>query len=89
MFCGGIFPIAQHAIRPFLHSTNPQHGCCMCQGEVDERIDLWVDDVRAFLHRGCLPEFLATTEGRAILDSGHTVLVPAVGREAQRETRHL
>lgn len=85
MPCGGIYPIAYHFSLTFYDPGNPNHRCCVCHGQVDATVDLFVDNsVEGYLHRACLGQFLCSPEGECVIEQGHAVLVFAAGNKKGR-----
>lgn len=65
MPCGGIYPMDNHSSSP----------CLMCGGR---HTDLWCEEYEGHLHSDCVPGFLETLWGKAIVDHGHKVVVRTV-----------
>lgn len=76
---GGIFSIRTHPAAYAIHDAKDRnHGCYMCTRAVDSEYDLWVDEdgVMSYLHRLCLPAFLESEIGRAMLAAGRSIILP-------------
>jgi hypothetical protein len=72
--CGGVFPLKHHFAGPMLDTSDPAHGCWQCR-KVDPPPDLFCDEWDTYLHSGaCLAAFLASEEGRLVIEHGHDVL---------------
>ena len=68
MPCGGIVPIKQSVIRslPDLDSLT----CWVCN---KPNCELWCEEWDTPLHKACLKEFLASEEGKVIIDHQHLI----------------
>lgn len=72
MPCGGIYPLTRHWSRRYLNPNDRSHACFQC-GSAQPPVTHFVEEWDAYLHGGCIDDFLNTPEGRIVLDHGHEV----------------
>jgi hypothetical protein len=76
--CGGVYPI--------IPATHKNARCWQCGLTAAAKpLDHFCDEWDTYIHRDCIPAFLATDEGRIVLDHGHEVWIAGLGPEAPKE----
>lgn len=63
MPCGGIYP----------YQDGPDHGRCFHCNSDDPEPMLFCEEWDAFLHAGCVMEFLSTPDGQIVLAHKHDI----------------
>jgi hypothetical protein len=67
---GGVYSITLHYSGHAYWEQAETHDCFCCKRAVDREADLFVVASDTYLHRLCLGVFLATLEGRRLLEDG-------------------
>lgn len=97
MPCGGIYAVVEHFSRALLEQdrANPHYTCLQCDRAIEVTEDLFVEEFDAFLHRGCLGEFLCEPAGQLVLAHGHAIVVPELtnvhrcGKRRREDREHF
>ena len=73
MPCGGIYPIKESWLEPYL--DNLSEDICYYCNLVIIRPVYYCEEWDCFLHKDCIAPFLNTEDGKLVIEHGHEIVL--------------